>query len=955
MGARISIQLLGPIRVEVAGAPLVVDTRKAIALLAYLAVTARPASRESLAALLWPEADGADARAALRRTLSVLNAGLGAGALSIDRTSVTLHDDEAEFDLRRFRAALGRARGHRHESDVACQSCIRALDEAVALDRGEFMSGFALRDSEAFDEWQVAEAESHRRDLAGALERLARSLAAAGVPERALVAGRQWLELDPLHEPAHRLLMELLARTGEPAAAIHQYQDCVRILDRELGVAPLPETTELHEAIRADRLPAPLSQTRDSQTVAAAPISARPALPLVGRDRELATLRESYRSVGPDGRLLVVEGEPGIGKTRLATDFAALVREAGGIVLEARAYAGEAAIALAPVSELIRVGLDRPGAESRLLAVRSELRAEAGRLVPMPDVSEPGGRRPSLVDPFSGARLVEGLAEVLTAVVAGPTPGVLIIDDLNRADDSSLSVIAYLAHRLRGRPILLLVTWRAEELADEVRNRLIAGAEGDGLAVRVGLGRLDRAAVAELATAWLGADAAQVSDALYMESEGLPLYIAEALASQLPVGGPTPGGVAALLRSRIGATGELARQLLSAAAVIGRSFELATVRMASGRSEDEAIVGLEELVRRGLVVEVGPKVGGDVRYDFSHGRLRDAAYESIGLARRRLLHRRVAEALRSRDAAGDDPTRWSLIAYHEGLAGRSSEAASAHRLAGEHARAVFANREAREHLEAALALGDPEVAELHESLAEVLTLLGDYAAAIAHFEVASALAGQERHAAIGHRLGLVHARRGDWARADGYLAGALASVPTSAGEIRSALLADRSAIAHRSGDTSAAGGLARQALSLARAANDLPGVARAEDLLGILARGQGDLTAARAHLERSCEAAAADPDPGPRIAALNSLALVHADLGHRDRAVELTREALVLCERQGDRHRQAALENNLADLLQAEGRPDEAMEHLKRAVAIFAEVGGQPDELQPEIWKLIEW
>jgi tetratricopeptide (TPR) repeat protein len=132
-------------------------------------------------------------------------------------------------------------------------------------------------------------------------------------------------------------------------------------------------------------------------------------------------------------------------------------------------------------------------------------------------------------------------------------------------------------------------------------------------------------------------------------------------------------------------------------------------------------------------------------------------------------------------------------------------------------------------------------------------------------------------------------------------------------------------------------------------------VARAEDLLGILARGEGDLIAARAHLERSRQAAADGADPGPRIAALNSLALVHADLGNRDQAIELTTEALALCERQGDRHRQAALENNLADLLQAEGRGDEAMVHLKRAVAIFAEVGGQAEELQPEIWKLIEW
>ncbi len=95
--------------------------------------------------------------------------------------------------------------------------------------------------------------KSHRRDLAGALERLARSLAASGATERALTIARRWLELDLLHEPAHRLLMDLLARAGEAAAAISQYRDCVRILDRELGVAPLPETTELYEAIRAGR------------------------------------------------------------------------------------------------------------------------------------------------------------------------------------------------------------------------------------------------------------------------------------------------------------------------------------------------------------------------------------------------------------------------------------------------------------------------------------------------------------------------------------------------------------------------------------------------------------------------------------------------------------------------------------------------------------------------------
>ena len=954
MKSNVSIQLLGPVKVEVGSVPLAVDTRKAIALLAFLAMTRRPASRESLAALLWPDADGPDARAALRRTLSVLNAGLGVGALAIDRASVALRDGATELDVRRFRAALGRARDHGHDADSACDACLTALEEAIELDRGEFMAGFALRDSEAFDEWQVAEAESHRRDLAGALERLARALAAGGVTERALAIGRRWLEVDLLHEPAHRLLMQLLARAGEPAAAIGQYRDCVRILDRDLGVAPLPETTELYEAIRAGRLGQ--APTTGAQPPAASqPVIAPLALPLVGRDHEMAILRGAVQSTGPDGRLVIIEGEAGIGKTRLAAELVAMVRAGGGTVLEARAYDGEATTALAPIAELVRVGLDQPAAEDRLRRVRPDLRAEAGRLVPVPELTAPDSLPGQSADPFGGARLVEGLGEVLTALASGPVPGAIVMDDLNRADDSSLAVIAWLARRLRGRPMILLVAWRAEELDDEIRRRLTAVADGDWLSIRITPGRLDRAAVEALAVASLGAGAAVVAATLFEESEGLPLYVAEALASANPIGGPTPGSVATLLRSRIAAVSDLARQLLGTAAVIGRSFEFETVRMASGRSEVEAIAGLEELVRRGLIVEVAPVRGGDVRHDFSHGRLRDVAYQSIGLARRRLLHRRVADALRAGGVDRDDPARWSLIAHHEGIAGRSAEAAVAHRLAGEHARTVFANRDAREHFEAALALGDARVPELHESLGEVLTLLGDYAGAIGHFEVADALAGPERHAWIEHRLGLVHARRGDWTRAAGYLDGALALVPDGDAETRSALLADRSAIAHRAGDPAASGRLADEALDLASAVNDLAGVARAEDLLGILARGAGDLVAAREHLERSCEAALASADPGPRIAGLNSLALVHGDLGQRDRAMDLTREALVLCERQGDRHRQAALENNLADLLRADGRQDDAMEHLKRAVAIFAEIGGEPGELEPEIWKLIEW
>ena len=251
---RIRARLLGPVSVEVEGSPLAVDTRKAVAMLAYLAATRRPAGREAIAALLWPEADGADARGALRRTLSVLRAGLGEPGLVVDRSMVALDAAAFDVDLWTFEEALAVARGHAHQGPALCPTCRDALVAAAALDRGEFLAGFSLRDSEEFEEWQLAEASMLRRELAGVLERLARGEALTRAWDAAASAARRWLELDPLHEPAHRLLMEVLARSGEPAAALAQYRDCVRILDRELGVAPLTETTDLAEAIRAGRL-----------------------------------------------------------------------------------------------------------------------------------------------------------------------------------------------------------------------------------------------------------------------------------------------------------------------------------------------------------------------------------------------------------------------------------------------------------------------------------------------------------------------------------------------------------------------------------------------------------------------------------------------------------------------------------------------------------------------------
>ena len=592
----------------------------------------------------------------------------------------------------------------------------------------------------------------------------------------------------------------------------------------------------------------------------------------------------------------------------------------------------------------------------------SRWQADAARLTPLPGVTVMPLGPSAGTDPYGRLRLLESLSGVLAALAGGPGGGLIWVDDVDRADASSAEVIAYLARRLHGRPVAILLSGRFEAAdAPEVTPSLVLALRDAD--VRVQLGRLGRSDVAALATEALGARATtDVVDALVAETEGLPLYVAEALAAPDSIGVAVPGGMLALLRGRIASVDEVGRQVLAAAAVIGRSFDLETVRAAAGRGEEETVDGLEALLRRGLVREVQAAGDGEIRYDFTHGRLRDVAYEDTSLARRRLLHGRVADALVRSGSGLRDATRWALIASHATLAGRTAEAAVAHLRAGQRARDVYANPEAREHLEAALALGHPEAAAIHEALGDLLTLIGDYAGALGHYETAEAQGDRSREGSIEHRIGLVHARRGDLVRAERHLA--RASSLAGDGPEAARILVDHGAIAIGLGDEDGARRLAEQAYDLAADHDDPLGLARAEALLGMLARRSGELVAARRHLQAALTTLdevdrrsgdAEPPDPGVRIAALNTLALVEADAGDPVAAEALMRDALIRCERQGDRHRQAALENNLADLLHGQGRETESMEHLKRAVALFAEIGGRPGELEPEVWKLVEW
>jgi len=226
-----------------------------------------------LATLFWPEHDQAGARANLRRDLSRLKNALGDDALLVDRAQVGLNPDVAWWlDVAAFQACADQLRQHQHFPQAACAECQAACEQAIALYTADFMAGFSLPDSPEFDEWQFFQAEGLRRSLAEGLQRLVEWYTGQGEYERAIEYGRRWLALDSLHEPAHRALIRLFAWADQHAAALRQYEECVRLLQDELGIAPEPETTDLYEAVRTRRLEPPAGRRPSPPPAPAAPL-----------------------------------------------------------------------------------------------------------------------------------------------------------------------------------------------------------------------------------------------------------------------------------------------------------------------------------------------------------------------------------------------------------------------------------------------------------------------------------------------------------------------------------------------------------------------------------------------------------------------------------------------------------------------------------------------------------
>ena len=622
----LTITLLGGLETSLGdGGPVPLAQRKAQALLAYLAVPVghfRP--RVDLATLLWGEADDADARNSLRQTLFLIRRALpGAGAnhLMVRRDAVALQPSAVRVDVSHFERRIA-------------EGTPEALEGVLALYRGDFLHGFVL-DAPGFAEWMTGERERLRDLMRGALTRLLARHMDDRRFERGLEVGRRLLAFDPLDEPTHRALMRLHARQGHHAAALRQYQLCVSVLERELGVEPETETRELYRAIVRERAssppPAPgLGEADVAET------------PLIGRDAERRRLEEAV-AAGERG-VIAILGDAGIGKTRLTRELATIATAAGAHVIVGRCHDAERILPFRPWVEALRHG-GLVQDEDALAQLATVWRTELARL--FPEIASEGAPPPASNE--NVLQLFEALVRLILETT-GAGRLTIVLDDLQWADEMSLRFLSFLAHRIDDRPILVAITAREEETdAVPLLGRILRDLDREGRLVRLALAPLDRAAtntlVAALAPSNTGdAALAALAHRVWAMSEGNPFVAVEITRAARTLGTlpDLPHRVQDLIVGRLERLSERASEMAALAAVIGGVFDFELLVRAGGHGhggpaahdpqtpfdEGAAAAAVEELVRRRILQGI------DNGFGFVHDRVREVVY-------RRLMRRAV--------------------------------------------------------------------------------------------------------------------------------------------------------------------------------------------------------------------------------------------------------------------------------------------------------------------------
>ncbi|MET0344159.1 MAG: AAA family ATPase [Polyangiales bacterium] len=661
--AGLYIRLLGEPELTLAGKRLTLPpSKKTRALLGYLALSERAHRRERLCGLLWDVAD--DPRAALRWSLSKLRELVdadGKARLIADREHVRLDLSDAWLDVAEART-LARAR--------LCDVSTDVLESALALFRGELLEGLELADFHAYHAFCVSEREAlrdlHARIVAELLER------AEGRPDEALPLARRLVELDPSSEAARTQFLALLAASGREREVLVEARNTSRLL-----APPSP-------AVRAA---AAVEAPRESLAAGAAP-------EMIGRSNELSrvTDRLPARDGGP--RVVLITGAPGLGKSCLLQQVLRAAQRGSMRCFEGAAHEVELGFAYAPLRAL--------------LVASQALPAD------VPGQSQPPAGSASLGEAQSA--LFHGVAQWLcSAVEAGPV--LLALEDLHWFDEGSAVLLHHLVRASSGRPLCVVATARAGELADNAPvRRLLRALRGEGVLEELALAPLSSEETAALVRRVSSdADAALV----HADSGGNPLFALALARSPARASQAVPTSITQLVRERMESLGSEPHELLRWASVLGETFTIDALVPLLGLPAADVVESLEQLERLGWI-----GTSGAAQAQFAHAVVHRAVYDALSGPRRRLMHGRVAELLAQGEA--DEP-RVAALAHHAVLGGNAEMAVRACLAAARRCLRLYAAGDAmalaRRGLEHVFAIAQPARCQLEIELRELLISL----------------------------------------------------------------------------------------------------------------------------------------------------------------------------------------------------------------------------------------
>jgi len=646
------VRLFGEFYIEDdAGQAVKLTTRKSQLLLAYLLLyIGQPQSREKLIDLFWPESDVNKGKAsvrqaiyALRKTLDDKNA--AESHIITDQQNVLVREDEKfNVDAVRFEQFIKEAQRQDEK--------IELLEAACELYGGQLLQG-------CYDDWCFNLQEHYRGLYIQSLNQLIEHFREAGQYERAIDWAEQSLSADPLQEEIHRSLMLLYLAARNRAAAIKQYHECERVLDSELGVPPLPETTQLYEEIQR-RSASEQIENLASTSFPSALEKLELGAPFVGRLRELGIFVQAWdEALNGRGGAVMISGEAGVGKSRLIDECALYSHQNGARIFRARAHEYESNLPYQPAAEAIRDGLTGIS-DKQIKALPKRVLEILSTLIPaLSDITKIKSAAPLSAPEEERRRMQEALRQFFVEIAA-EGPLLLLLDDLQWADESTLSWLHTLIRELDDQSLLIVGAYRVEEVGEEhPLSALIDHLQRDQLITQITLEPLNEAEIDEMLSAFFGNDVdSSVTAHILNVSNGIPFFIEELVkslveghvayqdangtwmvASGTEPGSVIPTSIQALVKTRLRRLRRDSRQLLQQISVSAHGLSPELLVATSPGGEESFYEPIEELAQSKFLVEESGQ------YHFRHDLIRQVLYSDLFAEKRRQLHARMAEAI----------------------------------------------------------------------------------------------------------------------------------------------------------------------------------------------------------------------------------------------------------------------------------------------------------------------